>query len=401
MAGLALLASAGALLAAFGATGEVGVRTEVRARTPATASAAGSAAGPAVLTEVEIDPRGALRFGNRSSSMTLSYEPRLLFSEVTSAPGVNLMNNLRVRADLQASPALSLFATEVASYGRADFTSLTAPTQTAQTSGATQPAPQTLPIGRLMYLSTSTAAGVEARLARDLRGELQLGYQISGGADGASRPSLPLQRGPYASAGLTLTLSRLDSLATQLSLIQSEFTSEPRPNFPAGGWALVATASEGWRHSLSRTAELWLGAGIGLARTARALPSNTVPMPIGEAGIRLRPTSRVQTSVFARASPFLDRLTGNAYERADAMAEVSVAANPHLTISGRGSFGGAVGGAQRGDYSGGLDLGGGYAIGRAWQLTLGARALWQRVQGASLMQWAAFAGAQFAFTERL
>lgn len=393
MASLALLASGGALLAAFGATGELGFRSEMRARSPVDASAPA-----AVLTELELDPRGALRIGNRVQSLTLSYEPRLLFSDLTSAPTASLMNNLQVRADFRLAPSVSLFAAELASYGRTDFTSLTTPSQT-------DAAPQSLPSARdLYYLSTSTGAGLDWRLSRELRADVQLSYQISGGADGHSRPSLPLQRGPQASAALALTLSRRDSLVTQLSVVQSEFTSKPRPDFSDGSWALAAYALETWRHVLSRDAEARLAAGVGLAQTEdrpNGLEMRTLVLPVGEAGIGLRPASIVQTGLSARAVPFVDRLTGSAYERAEVSADLAVSASSSLQLTGRGGYGRALGGGpQRGDYTAGFELGAGYALRGGWRLALGARGAWQRVQGVSLTQWSAFAGAQFAKTER-
>jgi hypothetical protein len=392
MASLALLASGGALLAAFGATGELGFRSEIRARSPVGSSA------PAVLTEVEIDPRGALRVGSRVHSLTLSYEPRLLFSDVTSAPTANLMNNLQARADFQLAPSVSLFAAELASYGRTDFTSLTAPSQT-------NAAPQSLPSARdLYYLSTSTGAGLDWRLSRELRAEAQISYQISGGADGHSRPSLPLQRGPQASAALALALSRRDSLVTQLSVVQSEFTNKPRPDFSDGSWALAAYALETWRHVLSRAAEARFAAGLGLAQTEdrpNGLEMKTSVLPVGEAGINLRPASMVQAGLSARAAPFVDRLTGSAYERAEASVDLAVSASPNLQFTGRGGYGRALGvGPQRGDFAAGFELGAGYALRGGWRLALGTRGAWQRVQGVSLTQWSAFAGAQFASSER-
>ncbi len=272
----------------------------------------------------------------------------------------------------------------------------------SQTNATLQPLPS---MRSLNYVATSTGAGVNWSLSRELRAEAMAIYQISGGADGQSRPSLPLQRGPQLTASLGLTLSRLDSLVTQLTFIHSEFTSEPRPDFSAGSFALASTAFETWRRAWGHGTESHISGGIGLAETddpTRGVHMGLALFPAGEVGVRMQPVTPLLIGLTVRAAPFVDRLTGTAYERAEASADLAFSASRHLQLSAHGGVGQVVGNSpQRGDYLRSVDLGGTYAVGRDWRLAFGGRAAWQRVQGAPLTQWLVFAGAQFAKTERL
>ncbi len=395
MAALAILAAGSALAAALGASGELGLRTEARARPPL-------ASGPAVATDLELSPRGALQLGERAVSLTLALEPRLLLSSEAS---MSAMAGGQLRVDWRPLPGLSFSAQEQASYGTTNFSSLSAPAPSAAGPEPTTAASQPI-VGSLKTVSSYSAASFDWQLSIRWRAAASLGYQISGGSDPLSRQTLPLQRGPRATSSLSLALSPHDTLITQFTIAQARFS--PSSLSPFGSRGLEASLSEGIRSALSpaTTVGLVLGASLVRNEDPPLAPVRQI-LPLGEVTVSLLPAARLQTSFSVRAAPLFDRITGAAYQRADVGARLAWTATEQLAFSASTSAGVVMFNKdQNGDFLGTLDIAASRALSRQWSLAMGLRGAWQRQRQASgsqdgFFQWTAFLGAQFAMKEPL
>ena len=111
----------------------------------------------------------------------------------------------------------------------------------------------------VVLLEESTTAGsVEVALSRRTRLSTDAAWQISGGADEASRNSVPLARGGRLRAQLSHMLTHLDQLDAELSGSDTRYSNRNRVS--------VANALLGWGTKLAPGGTLQLGAGPSIAR---------------------------------------------------------------------------------------------------------------------------------------
>lgn len=231
--------------------------------------------------------------------------PRL-FLPLAGTVGARLQHQGGLSAELAVDRSLSLALEGRAAYGYEDFALLPF--------GARAWALEFRPAPVEDYLSTE--ASLTGRWTLSQRAVLTVtpGFSVDGAVTAAEQDAVPLQQGPYLGGTFSYTLTRRDLLLTQL-WSQAVLTSGDR-------FAAVVRLWQAWRHELSRTTRLELGAGVGVASRRGTTALLPVVMAAGERDLRVgRRTweARVET----RLLPYLNRLTSEAYERAELSASVT------------------------------------------------------------------------------
>ena len=295
--------SAALLAVALSGLFEISDRTELRVRDP------GSQANAASL-DLETALSSRLVLASRRTRFTFTYVPRLSLWDATGSPSPSFMQAGGARAEWHDRVA-TWWVDEGASYGGLDLTAASfVPT------GSAPPRVDVLPAGGLIqYGSSTTTLGTRAAWQR-LSLEWTLGYQLSGGADEASRATMPLQAGPFAEARFDFRAGRRTHLVTRLAGEETEFSSGPED--------AMATATEAWRYAWSRTTdtELALGAAEVRSELAATLPPVWDTHPVAEASIEQRfaiGPDRLRLRLDARIAPVINRVYGSVDERAQAI----------------------------------------------------------------------------------
>src|SRR5207244_3359184 len=116
--------------------------------------------------------------------------------------------------------------------------------------------------GILSVEESDTSFQVEATPSRRLRVVGSASWTVAGGADAESRLSVPLARGPQASAGLEWSASPVDRLRFEAGGADTRFSNDRR--------ASVARFTAGWRRQLFRDTQLSFSAGPGIRRAQTA-----------------------------------------------------------------------------------------------------------------------------------
>jgi hypothetical protein len=288
-------------------------RTEARVRDPDPITNA-----VALDLSTTVDARATL--ASASTLYTLAYMPSLTLLDV-NVPGNQpaFMNNVLASVDWH-SHRTRIVVTEKAGYGQLSFESLsalTAPGTPATPVGPTgQPAPlptQQLvpPTESLLFASSETTVATTLQL-RPWTLLTRIGYQLSGGGNGAAQAVLPFQQGPFADATADYRAGTRDHLATVASGSETSFST--------GTDALIVGIEEQWRHHWARMTDSMLGAGISEARTRTAAdaPYESTPDPVAEAEFD-QGFGRGATHGLVRfdvlLAPFVNRLTGLVDER--------------------------------------------------------------------------------------
>lgn len=276
-------------------------RTETRLRNPGDASTGSS-------LDIATEPDAQLVLASPRTSCTLAYTPRLTFWDV---------NDVGLRPSwLQAGLArvdwrdgnTSLSLEQDASYGATSFASLAFPPGRE----GTPPRVDVIPSSQIIqFESASTALGSRVE-GRRINFRSTVGYQLSGGADEASRLIMPRQMGPLAEGVVTFAMTPVDPLATTVTGSETTFSSGPE--------ILLVEGDEGWKHRWSALTETELTLGVSEARVlpspfARSLhKTNPVAEFILEDRI-LTAEDRVTLRVGARLGPVVNRLLGIVDER--------------------------------------------------------------------------------------
>jgi len=205
------------------------------------------------------------------AAYTLADQPRFTWLDYNGAAAqAALLDSVLALAEWRWSHA-ALRVTENASYGQQSFESLSAlpspgtsqPAATPPGSAASLPA-VTLVQPRnksLLYASSVTTIGSTLQL-RPWTLLATVGYQLSGGADGAAQKDLPFQQGPFGTAGADFKVDRRDHLIT--AAIGSE------ASFSSGTEDVVVQIEEQWRHQWASMTTTTLGAGGYATRTRLA-----------------------------------------------------------------------------------------------------------------------------------
>jgi hypothetical protein len=276
-------------------------RTETRVRNPGD-----TPNGPSLDLANTLE--GRLLLASPRTSCTLVYAPRLTFWDINDVGAHPLWlqaGSARVESR-NANTRLSL--EEDGSYGAVNFSTLAL----VPGPGGAPPRVDVIPPPQLIqYESTTTTLGSRIE-AKRWQFRTDVAYQLSGGADTASRQSLPLQKGPLGELGATFAASPVDSLETRLIGGETTFSSGPEIVF--------GEQDESWRHGWSAVTDTTMRVGVAESReqmTPQSAPTKNIN-PVAEAVVDhqiLAGEDRFTLHAGARLSPVVNRLLGIVDER--------------------------------------------------------------------------------------
>ncbi|MFB1480579.1 exopolysaccharide export protein EpsX [Corallococcus sp. RDP092CA] len=411
----AALASLWLEVASASVTYGAAARLDTRARSM-DAQATGDAVSP-VAADMDLVPTLGLKYDDGSAVAQVEYAPRISFREATTNPRTEVQHVGRLLGDWRPSRGLTLHGTQEFVLGQVNlFTNLPLgggvgddPTVPGDTPPLTDVPIQPLPEGvdTVFFLSSLTTLAAETVwLGPGWRLSGSLGFSASGGLDDTAKEAVPFQYGPRAQLSLGNSPAPRHTLSTTLGYTDSRFST--------GARATVTTFTGAWTHQLDRRTSLEAGVGAGVAYSVRATeeaPAGAPEMPagapsggrrvgtlqVGEApaeepprrlellpDLTLAVSHRVpsRTADFngrlaARVTPFVDRLTGLVYPRADLTLNGTWALSPRFRFSGTGGGAFAVGGAV-GDRQVVGGVGAGWTFNRWVTLEVDTRAAWTR-----------------------
>ncbi|WP_375742661.1 hypothetical protein NR800_27650 [Corallococcus interemptor] len=407
----AALASVWLEVAAASVTYGAAARVDTRARSM-DAQATGGPVAP-LAADMDIVPTVGLKYDDGSAVAQVQYAPRISFREATTAPRTEVQHVGRLLGDWRPSRGLTLHGTQEFVLGQVNlFTNLplggsldddpTAPGDTPATDIPIQPLPEG--VDTVFFLSSLTTLAAETVwLGPGWRLSGSLGFSASGGLDDTAKAAVPFQYGPRAQVSLGHSPAPRNTLSTTLAFSDSRFST--------GARASVTTFTGGWTHRLDRRTAVEAGVGVGVAYSVRATAEDTPDAPDAtpSGGRRLTtlqvggapvedPAQRLEllpdltlavshrvpsrTADFngrlaARVTPFVDRLTGLVYPRADLTLNGTWALSPRFRFSGTGGGAFAVGGAV-GDRQVVGGVGAGWTVNRWVTLEVDTRAAWTR-----------------------
>ncbi|MBF5042594.1 hypothetical protein FGE12_09300 [Aggregicoccus sp. 17bor-14] len=353
-----------------GSAYEAGLRAELRSRPSGSRGA-----------DLELVPALALEHTHETLTLAVRYAPRLLISVDAGAPGLavtspNVLHVGALEATWALSPISQLRAVEQVSYGVNQFDPLSA-SDPADPLNGEAPGLEGRPLTSVpRYLSTDT--GLAWSRALSLRTRLSLGarYQVSGSLAEEARAALPLQHGPSAEARLSHDLTRRDQLETVASATQTTFSTDES--------ALTVTLAQGWRRQLAHAldGELALG-GAALRSTSPAQPAaGTRALPVAAASLGYAPQLSVHPLTLraaARYAPFIDRVSGEAYGRAEGDLALAWSPHPWVQLGSRAGLARALqSGAGQGNTLATLEAGATFQKDKALALSAGVRGAWDR-----------------------
>ena len=342
-------------------TYSVAVRTDSRVRSNETAAEG----APSVAGDTDIAPTLGLEVREGNAALQVDYSPRISLREVTAAPRTELSHTGRLAGVWRPERGLSLRLSEELTLGSVNLL-ITDVVPLPDPGGQEPDGPLTPPVGggplqplptedTVYFLSSATTLTADTnRLGRRWNLAGSTGFNISGGLNGEARVAVPLQYGPRFDMSLSHALSSRSAITTAASVTHSRFST--------GANATVVTLTEAWGQRLDRHTSLEGGAGVALARgvaapddeappgeEAPATPEPTVALlPYLTFGVGHRIPSR-EADFYGRAgvrvTPFVDRLTGRVYPRADLTVNGTWLMGPRVRLSTSAGTAFAVGGA--------------------------------------------------------
>ncbi len=312
-----------------------GVRAEVRSGHP-------NASIPSATTDLEIDPTVGVRLPGSTSSLTVSYDPRIFIvaSSTTAAPGstarkVSYLHRGYLSADHTIRSRWKLYFNGRGAYGDYDFLPLsTVVPGVGQPSSPGNPVPGSpttpgvpipgvgsLPDVRfLKVVELVGGAGVVHTFSPTLSWRLAGGYSVAGGANSDAQATLPLQKGPMGSTGPEWAVGPNDSVTALLNASYSKFIG---PQFSTAPTATLLDLTVDWSHRWSPSWQTDLFAGAsGFHATGPGRPVKNSVLPIGGfivTHVLYGHTGNVRNTLQVRAVPLPDRLNGIVYERLEAI----------------------------------------------------------------------------------
>jgi hypothetical protein len=358
-----------------------------------------------VGTEIAAIPSLTLTLTQPNELFSLQYDPQLLLPLSISGTGVLALQRVKAVAYWSDPPAEGQITfTEEFQYGTTDFFSL------SRTTSSVIPGLQPLPVvTTLLYVFNNTQVAVARRLSRTWQLSVTAGYMINGGADALAQLSLPLQSGPYVFGTLRKEVSALDDLETGALIYGARFsttainTTGGSTSSSSGSTNILGEATEGWIHRWTRYFRTGLAAGASgvLESPVRGAPYSPAGYPVARATAKeVRQTSRGRTltaDLLLELAPYVDRLTGNAYERTQVLGSVDWRAPLGVGFSAQGGYALPLYGNLQG--SNVVELVGGtltYQPQPFLRFDAGIRGVWQQplpgVVGPSYFQWVALVG---------
>lgn len=377
------------------ATAAVDYEAHLRAHTRARTATGAERLTASVAGDVELQPTLRVHAEEQNLEGGLAYAPRLTLRQALGDARTQLLHAGRLQGEWRVRRGLRLTAEEYATYGTVDlFTQLL---ETPVPGGeGTPPADvplEPVPLGAVRFASSLTTLGWETTsLVPRLRLWGTLGYSVGGGLDGEARTSVPLQYGPRLRVDARYSLTRLDGLTTTATATDSSFST--------GARATVVQLEETWERRFSRATEAELGLGLGLAwaRASDEAETRGGVLPGARASLAHRFVSRehpLEARLTTRVAPFVDRLTGGVYPRAEATLLLTWTAAPGVWVYGQGGAARALGGGEQGGDT--LALG---TLGARWKLARGVN-LEADVRGNTLRQPGVRQGERFQWAATL
>ncbi|MBN9681478.1 MULTISPECIES: exopolysaccharide export protein EpsX [unclassified Corallococcus] len=412
----AALASLWLEVASASVTYGAAARVDTRARSM-DAQATGEAVSP-LAADMDIVPTVGLKYDDGSAVASVEYAPRISFREATTNPRTEVQHVGRLLGDWRPSRGLTLHGTQEFVLGQVNlFTNLplggsldddpAVPGDTPAT--PIQPLPEG--VDTVFFLSSLTTLAAETVwLGPGWRLSGSAGFSASGGLDDTAKEAVPFQYGPRLQLSLGNSPAPRHTLSTTVAYSDSRFST--------GARASVTTFTGGWTHRLDRRTAVEAGVGVGVAYSVRATEEDPTEDPdvtgvtpaAASLGLRRLTTFQVggtpvedpaqrlellpdltlavshrvpsRTADFngrlaARVTPFVDRLTGLVYPRADLTLNGTWALSPRFRFSGTGGGAFAVGGAV-GDRQVVGGVGAGWTVNRWVTLEVDTRAAWTR-----------------------
>jgi hypothetical protein len=258
-----------------------------------------------VYAGLDVTPRITLTLALPELKADTWYGVRVLAPDLADR-GADLIHQLQLKGEKALPGGLRVFATALGAYGRTELV-----TGEVRDADGVQ---QVATVATISYVGAQVTPGAAWRLApRDDVG-LSVGWFARGGADPASRRSLPLQRGLRVDGSWTRTATPRDTLLTAMSATAA--TLEP------GGDNAVAQLALTWRRRL--TGALLGRLGAGAATTWSSAPGRARerrPLPVCELGFAYASAfATFDGDIGLRAVPFLDSLSGSFEERLEGKA---------------------------------------------------------------------------------
>jgi hypothetical protein len=339
-------------------------RTETRLRDPGDLPTAPS-------VDIATMPEARLVLASSRLTFSLAYTPRLTLWDVNDV-GLRPLWLDAASARLESRfDRTTLSLAQDASYGSMSFADLTF----APSPEGAPPRVDVVPSSQIVeFESTSTTLASRTQTLRWAFGS-SIGYQLSGGADSASRLVIPLQKGPVAEATATFAGSPVDGFVTTLTGSETTFSSGPE--------IILGEVDEGWRRRWSAVTETDVTLGVSEARVRTSPLAEGVDEtnPVAEVVLEHRVVSdydRVTLRIDARLGPVVNRLLGIVDERIQGTLGSKWTHGP-LVAS-------AFASAQQSVNTGGPDatelvageVSLSYAVTEAVAFDMGVRGLWQR-----------------------
>lgn len=322
---------------------------------------------PSIAGDTDITPTLGLELREGNTSLQLDYAPRISLREITVQPRTEIQHMGRLAANWRPERGLTLrlgeelvlgsvnlFTTDVTPLPDTGTTDPDGPLRPPEDGGPLQPLPQTDTVYFLSSATTLTATTGWLGRRWNLSGST--GFSISGGLDGAAREAVPMQYGPRFDVSLSHALSSLSAITTSAAVNYSRFST--------GANNTVVTLTESWGSRLDRRTSLQAGAGVSVVHSLEA-PTNDgtdggdpaaapdaprtelLPNLTFSVGHRIPSrTADFNGTLAVRVTPFVDRLTGRVYPRADFTLSGTWALGPRVRVSPSAGTAFAVGGAS-------------------------------------------------------
>ncbi len=321
---------------------------------------------PSVAGDTDITPTLGLEIREGNTALLLDYAPRISLREITAQPRTEVQHMGRLAADWRPARGLSLrlgeelvlgsvnlFTTDVLPLPDTDGTDPDGPLRPPEDGGPLQPLPEA---DTVYFLSSATTLTANTGwLGRRWNLSSSAGFSISGGLDGPAREAVPMQYGPRFDVSLSHALSSLSAMTTSVAVAHSRFST--------GANNSVLTLTEAWGQRVDRRTSLEGGLGVSLVSALEA-PAEDDPTTEPVEGSDAPRTELLPNLTFAvghripsrtadfygrvgvRVTPFVDRLTGRVYPRADVTVSGAWALGPRVRLSTTAGTAFAVGGAS-------------------------------------------------------
>ncbi len=274
--------------------------------------------------ELALSPRAAVLLGWDVTTAELEYAPFLMLRAFSAESDRELLHNAAVRLAHRPDRLTTLRLNQEASYGQYRFRLLdvagsggpgsAGPSGAGPTPGTGSLAPHEL----VDFVRSDTRLIAEFLLSRVTTLSTSAGWEISGGADDASRRRMPLQRGPTAEASLSQRVSRTQTLSAEASYRDRSFMG-------AGSRISLGQLRVTWVNELDPDTGLTVSAGAGMGRE-RATGAEWTPwyvLPDAQASLVRRVGflgNQFSASLTGQLAPTINPFTAALEHRAEVRA---------------------------------------------------------------------------------